>query len=99
MSMILRICAESELLRVIAIGEFSTEEAKRTFLEILDAVARHRTEKILFDGRELKGEPNTIQRFLFGEFAAHAVTRDVIERDVPRASQFAYVLQEPILDP
>ena len=75
------------------------EEAERTFLEMLDAVARHKTEKILFDGRELEGDPNTIQRFLYGAFAAHAVARYIIERGVPRASQFAYLLQEPVLDP
>src|SRR4029077_3798440 len=99
MSMILRICAESGLLRVVAVGEFSIEEAKTTFLEMLNAVARHKSEKILFDGRELKGEPTTIQRFLYGEFVASAVARDVVERDLVSALQFAYVLQEPVLDP
>lgn len=97
--MILRISAESGLLRVIAIGEFSSEEAERTFLEILDAVARHKTEKILFDGRELKGEPDTIERFLYGKFAAQSVVRDIRERGLRFAPQFAYVLQEPVLDP
>jgi hypothetical protein len=99
MGMILSICAGSGLLRVIATGEFSLAEAERTFLEILDAVARHQTEKILLDGRELQGEPGIIQRFLYGEFAAHAVARYITERGVSRASQFAYVLQEPVLDP
>jgi hypothetical protein len=99
MGMILRICTESELLRVIATGEFSLEEAERTFLEILDAVARHNTKKVLFDGRELKGDPRTIERFFYGEFAAHAVMRYIIESGVSRAPQFAYVLEEPILDP
>ena len=74
-------------------------EAERTFLEMLDAVARQQTAKILFDGRALQGEPSTIQRFLYGVFAAHAVERDIRERRVPRAAQFAYVLQEPVLDP
>jgi hypothetical protein len=97
--MILRISAESGLLRVIATGEFSLAEAKRTFLEILDAVAQHKSERILFDGRELKGDPDTIQRFLYGEFAAHAVGRCIRERGISPAPQFAYVLQEPILDP
>jgi hypothetical protein len=99
MGMILRICAGPGLLRVIATGEFSLKEAERTFLEILDAVARHKTEKILLDGRELKGEPDTIHRFLYGEFAAHAVMRYITERRDPPALQFAYVLQEPVLDP
>ena len=75
------------MLRVIATGEFSLEEAERTFLEMLDAIARHKAEKILLDGRALKGDPGTIQRFLYGEFAAHAVERYIRERGVPRASQ------------
>ena len=62
--MILRICAGPVLFRVIATGEFSLEEAEKTFLEILDAVPRHKTEKILLDGGKLKGEPDTIHRFL-----------------------------------
>jgi hypothetical protein len=98
MGMLLSICAESGWLRVIATGEFSLAEAERTFLEILDAVARHQTEKILLDGRALQGDPNTIQRFLYGEFAAHTVARYIRERGVSRAAQFAYVLQEPVLD-
>jgi hypothetical protein len=97
--MIVRISAGSGLLSVMALGEFSLEEAEETFLEILDAVARHRTEKILLDGRKLEGEPSTIERFLYGEFAAQTVARYMRERGVPRASQFAYVLQEPVLDP
>src|SRR5262245_19932982 len=99
MGMSLRICAVQGLLRVIATGEFSLEEAKRTLLEMLDAVARHQTEKILLDGRELTGEPDTIHRFLYGEFAAHTVMRYRTERPVPHALRFAYVLQEPVLDP
>jgi len=99
MGMILRTSAETGLLCAIVSGEFSLEEAKRIFLEILDAAARHRTEKILIDGRELKGKPSTIQRFLYGEFAAHAVAKSIKELGLSRASQFAYVLQEPVLDP
>jgi hypothetical protein len=99
MSMIVRICAGSGLLSVMALGEFSLEEAEGSFREILDAVARHKTEKILLDGRKLKGEPSTIERFLYGEFAARMVAKYMRERGVPRASQFAYVLQEPVLDP
>jgi hypothetical protein len=99
MGMSVSICAGSGLLRVIVTGEFSLAEAQRTFLEILEAVARHHTEKILLDGRELQGEPTTIQRFLYGAFAAQAVVRYSSEHRASRALQFAYVLQEPVLDP
>jgi hypothetical protein len=99
MDMSVSIGAGSGLLRVMVTGEFALEEAQRTFLEILDAVARHHTDKILLDGRELTGEPTTIQRFLFSAFAAQAVVRYSREHRASRALQFAYVLQEPVLDP
>jgi hypothetical protein len=99
MGMILTMSVESGLLRFIATGEFSLEESQRTFLEMIDAVARQKTVKILFDGRELKGDPTTIQRFLYGEFVAHTVVKGLIAREVHYAPQFAYLLQEPVLDP
>src|SRR5262245_42203192 len=99
MGMSLSICAGSGWLRVTATGEFSLAEAERTFLEILEAMARHQPAMILFDGRALQGEPHTINRFLYGAFAAHTVARYIRERGVSSAAQFAYVLQEPVLDP
>ena len=54
---------ESGVLRVDARGEFSLEEAKRAFLDMLGAVAQYRAEKVLFDGRNLKGKPERIERF------------------------------------
>jgi hypothetical protein len=75
------------------------EEAKRIFLEMLEAVVRYNTAKILLDGRALQGELSTIQRFLYGEFAASAVARCQRAHGISRALQFAFVLQEPVLDP
>ena len=88
---------ESGLLTVEASGEFSLEEATRAFVEMLDAVAQYRAEKVLLDGRNVKGEPREFERFLYGEFAAQG-TRTLVKeyRFVPR---FAYVLQEPLRDP
>ena len=90
--------AEGELLRVVATGEFSLDDAQRTFLEVLDAVARHEAKKVVFDARELKGNPETIERFYYGEFVADAVSRCLVEGTVRRDPQFAYVLHEPVLD-
>ena len=42
---------ELGLLRVDARGEFSLEEAKRAFLEMLGAVAQYKAEKVLLDAR------------------------------------------------
>jgi hypothetical protein len=98
MSMLLEIRPESNLLNVRAKGEFSLKEAKRTFLEMLEAVALHKTKKVLFDGRRLTGMPKTMERFYYGEFAAQSVA-NFTNRGVSLATQFAYVLKEPVLDP
>ncbi len=79
-------------------GDFSLAEAKRTFLQMLEAVAQHKVEKVLFDGRRLTGEPTTMERFYYGKFAAEAV-RGYANRGVSRETRFAYVLEEPVLDP
>jgi hypothetical protein len=95
MSMILEIRAEPGFLQAEVAGNFSLEEAKRTFREMLEAVVRHRVKKVLFDGRKLVGNPTTMERFYYGEFVANSVARlgDL------SATQFAYVLTEPVLDP
>ena len=94
----LEICPESGFLRVGAVGEFSLEEASRTFLEMLEAVARHKVRKVLFDGRGLRGVAETMERFYYGEFAARAVVEFADRGMLSRSTQFGYVLEEPLLD-
>ena len=77
MSMKLEVFPESGFLRVHAVGEFSLEEARRTFLEMLEAVAEHKAGKVLFDGRAVAGSPETMERFYYGEFAARSVAEFV----------------------
>jgi hypothetical protein len=91
-------CPDSGLLKVHATGKFSLEEAQRTFLEMMEAVALHRTERVLFDGRTIQGNPRTMERFYYGEFAAETVAQ-YRERGVSPGTRFAYVLKEPVLDP
>jgi len=91
--------AEGEVLTVIANGEFSLEEAQRTFLDILGHVSENGILKVLFDGRELIGEPMVIERFYYGEFAATSVENVTFSKLSGHAPQFAYVLHEPLLDP
>ena len=88
---------DSGLLHVDATGEFSLEEAKRNFLELLGAVARHRATKVLLDGRTVKGKPEDMERFYYGEFAAKETMRLVKEHGI--APSFAYVLHDPLRDP
>jgi hypothetical protein len=99
MGMTLGICVEPGWLRIVATGEFSLAEAERSFLEMLDVVARHNAERVLFDGQALTGEPATIHRFLYGAFAADSVATSITAGRVPSALRFAYVLREPVLDP
>lgn len=98
MSMLIKVTAEPRFIRVTTSGDFTLAEAQRTFREAIDAVARHKTDKVLFDGREVIGEPTIIQRFYYGDFAARTVARYAAESGNPWP-QFAYVLQEPVLDP
>ena len=80
-----------------ASGEFSLEDAKQGFLELLGAVAQYKAEKILLDGRNVRGKPGDLERFYYGEFAARENLRIVVEHKiVPR---FAYVIHEPLRDP
>jgi hypothetical protein len=97
MSMSLKTSAEPGFLLAVAGGNFSLADAKRTFVEMLEAVARARVRKVLFDGRGLTGNPKSMERFYYGTFAAEAVMR-YAEHGVSRATQFAYVVIPPVLD-
>jgi len=88
---------EAGLLRVETRGEFSLVEAKRAFIEVLEAVARYEAEKVLIDGRTVKGKPEDVERFYYGQFAAQETSRLVKEHRV--SPKFAYVLHEPLRDP
>jgi hypothetical protein len=90
--------AEGGLLEVVATGRFTLEKAKRAFVEMLDAVALHGTGKVHLDGRTVVGNPKTIERFLYSEFAADTIAA-YASRGVARNTQFAYVLKPPVLDP
>ena len=93
MNMQIEMRPESDLLSVHATGEFALEEAKRTFLELMEAVALYKSKQVLFDGRTLVGKPKTMERFYYGEFAARTAAR------FGKDTQFAYVLRPPVLDP
>src|SRR5215510_14783422 len=88
---------ESGLLRIDASGEFSLVEAKRAFIEVLEAVARYEAEKVLIDGRKVTGKPEDIERFYYSAFAAQETRRLFKEHRV--FPWFAYVLHEPLRDP
>src|SRR5262249_23474324 len=67
------------------------------FLEMLEAVVQYQAKKVLFDGRTLKGNPDYVERFYYGEFAANKTRRLVLEHGiVPR---FAYVITAALRHP
>lgn len=84
-----------EYLTVKATGTFSIHDAKRTFLEVLDAVDRYQAQKVLFDASQLVGEPRTMERFYYGEFVALEVGKLVVRRGV-NVPRFAYILKHPV---
>jgi hypothetical protein len=98
MSMMLTISIDLGFLRVNTTGNFSLAEAKRTFIEILEAVGRSKIEKVLFDGRGIAGDPEVMERFYYGEFAAETIHRFTAQ-GVSSNTRFAYVLEEPMRDP
>jgi hypothetical protein len=90
--------ADSGTLHVTVTGKYSLEEAKRRFVEMMNAVAQHQVAKVFLDGRSLKGNPEVIERFYFSEFTASTVN-DYSLRGLCRPPAFAFVLKEPMLDP
>jgi hypothetical protein len=88
---------ESGLLSAIGSGEFSLEGSKQVFLEMLAAVAQYKAEKVIFDGRKLRGKPNELERFLYAEFAARETHKLIQEHKI--APRFAYVIPAPLRDP
>lgn len=87
---------ESGLLSVDASGEFSLEDAKQAFLELHGSVVQYKAEKILLDGRDVKGKPQDMERFHYSVFAARETHRIVVEHNL--VSRFAYVVREPLRD-
>jgi len=98
MSMLVKVTVEPRVIRVTSSGHFTLAEAEKTFLDVIAAVALHKADKVLLDGRKVKGEPTIIQRFYYSDFAARTVAEYAAESGNP-APQFAYVLKEPVLDP
>ena len=99
MRMTVKTVAVGKVLNVFSSGDFSLEEAMPNFLEILVAVEENKSEKVLIDGREVRGDPSIIERFYYGQFAADTVSEGKTLSRAHSDPQFAYVLHEPVLDP
>ncbi|MEO8085201.1 MAG: hypothetical protein ABI763_00180 [Bacteroidota bacterium] len=88
---------EKDMLYGLFKGQFTLEESKRTFLQLIDEVKTSRAVKVLIDGRKVTGQPTTMERFYYGEFCAKEVSKLAsLESLTPT---FAFTLIEPLLDP
>jgi len=99
MSMQIRGTPSGDFIYIRAEGEFSLDEATRTFSMALDMMMANDSHRVLFDGRSVVGEPTAVERYYYAAFASDAVNmlRDLGWLYDP--PQFAYVLLEPVLDP
>jgi hypothetical protein len=85
-------------LRATATGKFVLTVARGQFCGLLEEMRRARTGRMLVDGREVTGNPRTIERYLYGSFISSAAKKlgNTVRPYPPR---FAYVLVPPVLDP
>jgi hypothetical protein len=88
----------TEILGMKLTGEFDLDEAQNFFLKLLEILKRETADKVLVDGTAITGAPEMFQRFLYGAFAAMAVS-DFNQDPSGRMLKFAYALQPPVLDP
>ena len=98
MDVALAVRADGGLLYATLSGEFSLEEAQRTFLQILASLEQYQLPKVVVDGRPVTGVPSDADRYLYGEFVAKAVSEQC-NRMKWNMPQFAYLLIPPVGDP
>ena len=92
------IIVHEDVLHVIVAGKFDLEEAKRAFVQVMEAVSKNGSIRVLIDGRAVTGEPTVIERFIYGSFAANVATWGKADVETRHSHQFAYVLVYPTLD-
>jgi hypothetical protein len=88
---------ERKLLHAVSTGVFTLQAAKANFLELIQAVKEYQAKRVLYDGRTLKGEVTTMDRFNYNDFCAQEVRKLVISQGL--VTYYAYVLNPPILTP
>ena len=99
MNMSIRGTPSGDFLYIRAEGEFSLDEATRTFGMALDMVMANDSRRVLFDGRSIVGEPTAVERYYYAAFASDAVNMLREIGWLVEPPRFAYVLHEPVLDP
>ncbi|HEY0304186.1 MAG TPA: hypothetical protein VGC44_04395 [Longimicrobiales bacterium] len=85
-------------LHAVASGEFVLRNAEEQFMDLLDSVVDTGADRVLLDGRQVTGNLDVLDRYVYGEFVALAAAR-LPKNVVPTPPKFAYVLTHPVLDP
>jgi hypothetical protein len=99
MSMTVKGKREANFLYLTLEGEFTLDEATRTFGIALDMVVLNHSRKVLFDGRTIVGEPTAVERYYFAAFASETVDLLLMDEWLDEEPRIAFVLKEPVLDP
>jgi hypothetical protein len=99
MGLATRIIEHDAVLYVFVAGKFDLIEAKRSFLQVMEAVKRTGAAKVLIDGRQVSGEPTVMERYFYGEFIAHVATWADGNKEPGAPPKFSYALLHPTLDP
>lgn len=97
--MLVKAMPSADFLYVKAAGKFSLDDATRTFAMVIDLVEANHSSKVLYDGREVEGNPTAVERYYYAAFAADAVNLLHEHGWVMDPPRFAYVLKAPMLDP
>ena len=92
-----RVHVERDICTAVVVGEFELGEAERQFIELIDEAVLSGATKVLIDGRQMTGSPNSFERFLYGTFAACATLEALHKHNA--SLRFAYVIHEPLRDP
>ena len=99
MGMTFKATPSDDFLFVEVAGEFSLDEATRIFGSVIDLVEANNTQNVLFDGREIIGDPTAVERDYYAAFASDSVMLLELHGWLLAPPRFAYVLKEPTLDP
>ena len=97
MSMNWDVTSEKDFLHARVTGDFSLTEANDMLVDVFQALIQHGHQKVLIDCRRLKGEMTTLERFVHATFAVQEMNESAAA-GVSRATRFAYVGEEPLID-
>jgi len=97
MSLVVKITPENGFLHVLITGEFSLTESKTITARIFETLLLHSLQKVLVDFRQVTGDPELVERYLYSVFVSAELDR-FYDAGGHRFTRFAYVGAEALLD-